>query len=165
MKKLLVLFWAISVVLSVTGVASSVTITLGDGSQYEIYLESHVGNTWTYWVEELQGAKDISHWGLGIPTCILHIISANPPVDTTDGSTSFEGIKWDVKDSFSKGKFSITLDGDYPEGTVKAQVKAGKKGNERTGDVKGPNCNLYIHFEDAITPESKLTTTWERIKR
>ncbi|MHC4535131.1 MAG: hypothetical protein ACYS6K_14375 [Planctomycetota bacterium] len=164
MKKLLAFFFAISVVLSVTGVASSTIITLGDGSSYEVYLEDHVDNTWTYFVREVSG-KDLSHWGLGIPSCLGYLISANPPAETADGSTGFEGIKWDVKENFSEGTFSITLNDEYPEATtVQAHVKAGT-GNEGTGEVTGPNCNPFTYFEDTITPESKLTVTWEQIKR
>ena len=33
-------------------VSQAEIITLGDGSQYDISLESHVGNTWTYSVSE-----------------------------------------------------------------------------------------------------------------
>jgi len=119
-------------------------VTLGDGSQYEIYLASHVGNTWTYSVSEVSG-KSLSHWNVGIPSCIGHITDYTPKTgyDTTDGSTSFDGIKWDVAESFTSGTFSVTLDADYPETTVLAQAKAGKKGNERTGEVRGPDCNSF----------------------
>jgi hypothetical protein len=119
-------------------------VTLGDGSKYEIYLESHVGNTWTYSVSEVSG-KSLSHWNVGIPSCIGHITDYSPTggYDTTDGSTSFDGIKWDVAESFTSGTFSVTLDADYPETTVLAQAKAGKKGNERTGEVRGPDCNSF----------------------
>ena len=118
------------------------TVTLGDGSQYEIYLESHVGNTWTYSVSEVSG-KSLSHWNVGIPSCIGHITDYSPTggYDTTDGSTSFDGIKWDVEESFTSGTFSVTLDADYPETMIEVQAKAGKPGNERTGEVKGPDCN------------------------
>lgn len=120
------------------------TVTLGDGSKYEIYLESHIGNTWTYSVREDSG-KSLSHWNVGIPSCIEHITDHSPTqrYDTTDGSTGFEGIKWDVEESFTSGTFSFTLDADYPETTVQAQAKAGKKGNERTGEVIGPECDTF----------------------
>jgi hypothetical protein len=118
------------------------TIILGDGSQYEIKLQSHDGNTWTYFVREVKG-KSLSHWNLGIQSCMDKgaVVDSSPKGDETDGSTSFKGMKWDVGDGFTEGTFSITLNGDYPEATIKAQAKAGKRGNERTGDVKGPDCN------------------------
>lgn len=118
------------------------TITLGDGSQYDISLDSHVGNIWTYSVSEKSG-KSLSHWNVGIPSCIEHITDYTPTqgFDTTDGSTDFEGIKWDVEESFTSGTFSVTLDADYLETTILAQAKAGTKGNERTGNVMGPDCS------------------------
>ena len=116
-------------------------VTLGDGSEYEIYLESHVDNTWTYSVSEVSG-KSLSHWNVGIQSCMDKdaVVGSSPTGDVKDGSTSFKGMKWDVNESFTQGTFSITLNGDYPETTIKAQAKAGKPGNERTGDVKGPDC-------------------------
>jgi len=125
-------------------VSQAEIITLGDGSsKYDISLQSHVGNTWTYSVSEVSG-KSLSHWNLGIPSCIEHIVDYSPAqgYDTTDGSTNFEGIKWDVEESFTSGTFSITLDADYPETTILVQAKAGKKGNERTGEIIGPNCEI-----------------------
>jgi len=121
------------------------TITLGDGSQYEVKLQSHLGNTWTYSVKELSG-KSLSHWNLGIKACMDKnaVEGSSPTGDTVDGSTSFEGMKWDVTEGFTEGVFSITLDADYPETTILAQAKAGKLGNERTGEVMGPDCNATV---------------------
>ena len=117
-------------------------ITLGDGqSKYEIYLQSHNGNTWTYFVREVAG-KSLSHWNLGIQSCMDKdaVVGSSPTGDVEDGSTSFKGMKWNVGDGFTEGTFSITLNGDYPEATIKAQAKAGEPGNERTGVVIGPDC-------------------------
>ncbi|MCK5524797.1 MAG: hypothetical protein KAI83_16855 [Thiomargarita sp.] len=128
------------------------TITLGDGSKYCIGLSSHEGNTWEYSVSEISG-KSLSHWNLGIPSCIEHITEHSPEenYDITDGSTGFEGIKWDVNESFTEGRFTITLDGDYPEITILAQAKAGTAENARTGEVKGPDCSVT---PDSFTPDS-----------
>ncbi len=118
-------------------------ITLGDGeSKYEIKLQSHNGNTWTYFVREVAG-KSLSHWNVGIQSCLDKgaVISSSPTGDDTDGSTAFKGMKWDVGDGFTEGTFSVTLDADYPETMIEAQAKAGTKGNERTGDVMGPGCS------------------------
>ncbi len=134
------------VLVSISMLAQADIVTLGDGeSKYEIYLESHVGNTWTYSVKEVAG-KSLSHWNVGIQSCIdNNSITAHSPVqnyDITDGSTSFEGIKWDVEESFTSGTFSFTLNADYPEiTTIKVQAKAGSRGNERTGTVTGPDCS------------------------
>jgi len=122
---------------------SSTTITLGDGSEYEVSLVSLVGNTWTYHVTEVSG-KDLSHWNLGIGSCLDNITDYSPRDGYDagiDGSTGFTGIKWDVEESFTEGDFSFTLNGDYPAGTVLAQAKAGSLGNERTGKIKGPVCD------------------------
>ena len=119
----------------------SVTIVLGDSqhSTYDISLVSHVGNTWTYLVEEVSG-RNLSHWSLGIASCLDHITAYNPHGADIgrDGSTGFEGIKWDVSSHFSSGQFSFTLDDDYPEGTVEALAKASN--NYATGDIAGPVC-------------------------
>jgi len=123
-------------------VSQAEIITLGDGSQYDISLQSHVGNAWTYSVSEVSG-KSLSHWNLGIKACMDKgaVVSTSPTGDVKDGSTDFEGMKWDVDESFTSGTFSITLDADYPETTILAQAKAGKPGNERTGNVSGPDCS------------------------
>jgi len=131
-------------------------ITLGDGSQYEVKLQSHVGNTWTYFVKELSG-KSLSHWNVGIKACMDKgaVVSTSPTGDVKDGSTSFEGMKWDVSEGFTEGVFSITLDADYPQTTILAQAKAGKLGNERTGEVIGPDCSATVSqspVDDFVPP-------------
>jgi hypothetical protein len=131
-------------------------ITLGDGSQYEVKLQSHLGNTWTYSIKELSG-KSLSHWNLGIKACMDKgaVVSSSPTGDTVDGSTSFEGMKWDVSEGFTEGTFSITLDADYPETTILAQAKAGTRGNERTGEVMGPDCSATVSqspVDDFVPP-------------
>ncbi|HXF60976.1 MAG TPA: pilus assembly protein TadG-related protein, partial [Caldilineaceae bacterium] len=109
-------------------------------SQYEITFLSHVGNTWTYQVRELAG-HDLSHWNLGIDTCLSQVVSSDPPGAElgVDGSTGFNGIKWNVNDDFSIGVFSFTLDGDYPAGVVEAQVKAANQAG--TVPIRGPICD------------------------
>jgi hypothetical protein len=130
------------------------TITLGDGSQYEVKLQSHLGNTWTYSVKELSG-KSLSHWNVGIKACMDKgaVVSSSPTGDVKDGSTGFEGMKWDVSEGFTEGTFSITLNADYPETTILAQAKAGKRGNERTGEVKGPDCQAEAEVSQSSAVE------------
>jgi len=117
------------------------TITLGDGSEYCIGLSSHEGPDWVYSVKELSG-KSLSHWNVGIKACmdIGAVVSTTPTGDVEDGSTTFKGMKWNVDEDSTEWTFTITLDADYPETTILAQAKAGTRGNERTGDVKGPDC-------------------------
>ena len=126
----------------------STTIQLNDNkdSSYTIEFVSHIGNTWTYQVSEAHG-RSLSHWNLGIGTCVEPnaIISHSPSAGYeagTDGSTGFYGIKWDLDEDFSSGEFSFTLDADYPEGTVQALTKAGRK--SATGDIIGPICDAAV---------------------
>ncbi len=140
-----------------TKVCELTTITLGDEveSKYCIGLINHEGNTWEYSVREMSG-KSLSHWNLGIPSCIKNIRDYSPKKDYEagiDGSTDFEGIKWDVEESFTEGTFTITLDGDYPETTILAQAKAGPAENARTGEVRGPGCSVIPPEQNACVLE------------
>jgi hypothetical protein len=126
------------------------TITLADGSQYLVETAPPVGNTWTYTVTEISG-KDLSHWVLGIVTCVKpdHIESTTPGASIgLDPSTGFTGVKWDItNDSWNTGVFTITLDNNYPPGTVEALMKAGTYYN--TGDIYGPICGpLFGNWRD-----------------
>lgn len=126
-----------------TGKIDRVVIKLNDNkdSQYKITFVERDGNTWTYNVEELKG-RSLSHWDLGISSCLDHISSYTPTTgfsEGTDGSTGFVGIKWDLADSFTNGTFSFTLDGDYPEDIVEVLAKAGTK--SAIGYIVGPNCD------------------------
>ncbi len=90
-----------------------VVITLDDNkhSQYKITFVEHTSNTWTYKVEELNG-RSLSHWDLGISSCLGEILTYTPQTgfaQGTDGSTGFVGIKWDLSDNFTSGNFSFTL--------------------------------------------------------
>ncbi len=74
----------------------STTITLSDNvsSTYRVSFISQVGNTWTYSVTEVSG-RDLSHWNLGIASCLDKITSYTPGAQLGfDGSTGFIGIKW-----------------------------------------------------------------------
>jgi hypothetical protein len=124
--------------------ADIVNLQSNEGS-YEITLVSHVGATWTYKVKEISG-KSLSHWNLGIPNCIGHLVSQAGPgtsFDDKDGSTGFEGFKWDVAEGFTEGEFSITLDGNYQSTTIQVQAKAGNPNQGGTGIVaiEGPDCS------------------------
>ncbi|GAK58510.1 von Willebrand factor type A domain protein [Candidatus Vecturithrix granuli] len=125
-----------------TGEIDSVVIKLNDNkdSQYKITFVERDGNTWTYKVEELKG-RSLSHWDLGISSCLNHITGYTPTTgfsQGTDGSTGFIGIKWDLADKFTSGNFSFTLDSDYPEDIVEVLAKAGS--TYAIGNITGPNC-------------------------
>lgn len=124
--------------------SDEVIISLEDNknSQYKITFVERNGNTWTYNVEEING-RSLSHWDLGISSCLDHITGYTPQSgfeQGTDGSTEFTGIKWDLADNFTNGNFSFTLDGDYPEGIVEVLAKAGTK--SAIGTIIGPNCDV-----------------------
>jgi len=121
----------------------SPTIALPDGSTYKISLESHEGNTWSYRVQEISG-KDLSHWVLGLSSrcnVTAHEDAGQIYGDVgTDGSTGFDGIKWDIaNDAFNEGVFSFTLDKDYPAGLLEVLVKASTGDN--TSHIMGPTCD------------------------
>ena len=139
------------------GVGDSVTITLTNGSQYRVTFESHTGNTWCYFVEEVAGSgpggtpTDLSHWVLAIECHFTDlggasIVSYSPDdgVPGTDGSTGTIGIKWNTDSSFSSGTFCITMDQDYAEAPIEVVVKAGNDFN--SGVLPGPSCDpIIIH--------------------
>ena len=125
------------------------TIVLDDGSSYDISLESHVDNTWTYRVKEVSG-KDLSHWVLGVGNC-AKVLSDDTPTNTQfgglgpDGSTGFYGVKWNTDDGFNNALFSFTLDDDYPEATIDVLAKAGSKSSgagHALGKIIGPDCGV-----------------------
>ena len=71
------------------------TVTVGlDDNKDTSYLISYLGragNTWTYFVSELEG-RDLASWGLGIESC-LDEVQASSPVGAV-GTDGFDGIKW-----------------------------------------------------------------------
>ncbi len=121
---------------------SAGTVQLDDGkaSSYGITYLGQTGNTWSYQVEEIAG-RDLSHWLLGIDSCLSNIVSATPSGAEigTDGSTGVAGIKWNVNDNFSSGTFAFTLDNSYPSGLVQALAKAGA--TYGTVSIRGPICD------------------------
>lgn len=139
---LVVLSWGAGVYAGPT-IEPPTIISIDDNknTSFSVQLVSVVGTTWTYEVKELSG-RDLSHWNLGIPCVINDIDSANPSSGFStgiDGSTGFHGIKWDVKDNFDSGLFSITLGSVHDYAWVDALVKAGR--GSAVGKVIGPVCN------------------------
>lgn len=113
-------------------------IILPDGSTFNIGLKSHTGNTWVYEVSEVSG-KDLSHFVLGI--CPNRVVSTSPVYSGvgTDPTTGVTGYKWDLKDSFVSGLYTIIMDSDYPTGMITVAAKAGN--GFATGTVEGPDCS------------------------
>ncbi len=163
--------WATSTPLTQTGYAYAgalsgdpgptyARIALNDGKNTVIDVAwlSVINRTWTYTVTEVSG-RDLSHWVLGIVTCVdrSHIVSATPGYSVGyDGSTGFTGIKWDVNDPFTTGVFTFTLDADYPAGTVEVLVKAGN--TFATGDIRGPICGpMFGNYEQSRIVVDKVT--------
>ena len=133
---------------------ASVKIKLEDNKEttFNIEFQGQTGNEWTYKVTKLKG-RDLSHWDLGIPSCLDHMTSYTPSdgfEKGKDGSIKdrdFSGIKWNSKG----GTFSFTLDGDYPEGAVEALAKAGNK--YAVGTIIGPVCDAGTEEPPAEEPE------------
>lgn len=110
-------------------------------STIDIQLVSREGATWTYRVSEIIG-QDLSHWNLGIGSCLDNIVSSTPDgaeLGLDGSSDDFDGIKWDVSEDFSSEDFSFTLDADYPSATVEALVKISN--DYVTAELIGPNCD------------------------
>jgi hypothetical protein len=111
------------------------TLTLADNSSYRAALLSHDGATWTYQIERVSG-KDLSHWVLGIESCVEHISNADTGAELgLDPKTGFAGIKWNTEG----GEFSFTLDAVYPSTSVDVVAKAGNGFNATS--LIGPDCH------------------------
>lgn len=136
--------WECPCTASIVPGPNPVTIPLNDskGSAYTIELVNHDGNQWTYTVSHT-GGRELSHWDLGLGQCASRVTDTDGGELVADHSTpaDFYGIKWDTKG----GTFTITMDKEYPVGTVDVLVKAGGKGSSgdnyyAIGQVAGPSC-------------------------
>jgi hypothetical protein len=99
-------------------------------------------STWQYRVDEIKsvkGAKDLSHWVLGLGPC-AKVLSASPsPYEVNkDPRTGVYGIKWEVSDQFSSGIFSFTLAGVWDKALVTVATKAGTQHGIQS--IFGPSC-------------------------
>jgi PKD repeat protein len=96
-------------------------------------------STWSYRVEELPCAKDLSNWVLELPSCASVVDASPSPWEKVhpDPNIHLNGIKWEVGDGFVKGEFSVTLSGDLVQGTT----QVGAKGPDvAVGTIIGPEC-------------------------
>jgi hypothetical protein len=149
-----------------------VTVVGAQGtSVFRITCVSHNGHFWTYRVEELPGSKhDLSHWTLGIVTCLDNVVSVSPDdpevLDDVeigrDGSTGFTGIKWNVED-FTSGEFTVELDDDYPASLMPIEVLAKASKGDSTGTITGPDCSVtaieLVSFS-AVRQGSTVSLQW-----
>ena len=113
------------------------TVTLENG--FTISLVSVSSTTWTYSVEALDDAQNLSNWVLELPVCVS-VVSASPDdfelVDP-DPNADFSGIKWNVEEGFAAGEFIIELDAEYAIGLVQV---AAKSADIALADIAGPAC-------------------------
>ncbi|RLC11819.1 MAG: hypothetical protein DRI57_18430 [Deltaproteobacteria bacterium] len=103
-------------------------------------------------MREVSG-KSLSHWNVGFVDAgnavniTPYLTGGTGGYDTTDGSTGFVGVKWDVNEEFTSGDFNFSLDydafaadytGNLSDLGIQVQAKAGKRGNEATVDLVEP---------------------------
>lgn len=181
MKKSLALLTVIMFVFGMVGMAQAITIDLNDDkdSSYEINLQSQTDNsTWTFQVNEVTG-RSLSHWSIGfvvgdtlidMTPYVTGTSGPGSPAIGTDGSTGFDGVKWDVGESFTEGEFSLTIDydafsNDYDvnDVTFRALAKAGESSYSATGDFTEPAFENISQSEvqdavDSTTPEETTAT-------
>lgn len=118
------------------------------------FTEDPNGNsTWSYSVEELSCAQDLSNWMLEIPECATVVDASPSPWEIVhpDPNYHFNGIKWQTGAGFQSGEFSVVLSGELISGMVKFGVKGP---DVAIGLVEGPVCNLTTS-----TPTGELTST------
>jgi hypothetical protein len=158
LRKILLVSCVSSLILACNAVAS-----LGNGDAppgcYQVTFLNSTQNadgssTWTYNVEELACAQDLSNWMLELPACAL-VQDASPSpweIVQPDPNYHFDGIKWQTGTDFHSGDFSIVLSGELTMGMVKYGVKGP---DVSIGLVEGPVCQTQT-----ATPAGKATLTF-----
>lgn len=108
---------------------------------------------WTYSVEELACAQDLSNWMLEIPECAIVIDASPSPWEIVhpDPNFHFNGIKWQTGAGFQSGEFTVVLSGELTTGMIKFGVKGP---DVAIGLVEGPVCKLTT-----VTPTLEQTAT------
>jgi hypothetical protein len=115
-------------------------------------------STWTYRVDELSCAQDLSNWVLELPVCTSVVGAAPSPWEVVqpDPNIHLNGIKWETGAGFQSGDFSVTLTGDLTTGTV----FVGAKGPDvAIGSIAGPACDLPATGTPTITMTQIVTPT------
>jgi hypothetical protein len=170
MKKTLSILSAILLVVFMVNAANALTVGLDDNkdSTYEIDLKSQTNDTWNFSVSRVQG-RDLSHWSVGF-MYEGALIDMRQFVDTSastsgvavgvDGSTGYQGIKWDTKG----GDFTVKIDYtkfaaayDVSKVSLEVMAKAGTKSN--TGSITSP---AFI-FDNANTTTASTTPVTEPV--
>jgi hypothetical protein len=126
---------------------------------YQISFRGFVNNgdgtsTWTYFVEELACAQDLSNWMVELPICARVIGATSSPWELVNPDPNYHlsGIKWQVGAGFTSGEFSVTLSGDL---TVGMTTQIGVKGPDiAISTIAGPVCSQL-----APTPTLTLIAT------
>lgn len=120
--------------------------------------------TFSYIVAGTGTPPDLSHFDVQIPTCSpeLVVVAYNPASAVsfgTDPSTGVNGIKWDSPLSTSETRtYSITFQGNIPEGSVTVAVKGGS--GFQAGNLPGPGCpNASVDIEKFVSADGG--TTWQ----
>jgi hypothetical protein len=95
-------------------------------------------SVWTYRVEELAGAQDLSNWVLELAGCTVMTAEPEPwEVVNPDPNARLNGIKWQTGAGFVRGEFSVTLLGTPAAGPV---LVAAKGPDVERGVIAGPLC-------------------------
>lgn len=162
MKKLLVLVSLLGL-----GMACKLVTPAGDNNVTlsDCYRVSFLGvsqsteriSTWSYRVEELACAQDLSNWMLELPACATVVDASPPPWEIVhpDPNYQLDGIKWETGAGFRSGEFSMVLTGELMPG----MVRVGVKGPDVTiGMITGPICKLTTLTPNTSTPDT-LTET------
>ncbi|MEB3231460.1 MAG: calcium-binding protein [Leptolyngbyaceae bacterium] len=121
-------------------VTAEATVTLTNGYEVSFLGVSYGTNTstWSYYVEELPIAQDLSNWVLELPDCAT-VVSASPNGELVnpDPNAGISGIKWQPGGGFVEGEFSVTLSGEVTLGEVDVAVKGP---DVAFGILPGPTC-------------------------
>lgn len=105
-------------------------------------------STWTYTVEELPSAQDLSNWVLETPYC-APIIDAGPEpweIVDPDPNARLSGVKWETGGGFQQGQFWVRLD---TSGAVGVTNVAAKGPDVAFGKIAGPTC---VEAEPPVEP-------------
>jgi hypothetical protein len=115
-------------------------------------------STWSYRVEELSCAQDLSNWMLELPACTTVVGAAPSPWEVVqpDPNHHLNGIKWQTGAGFQSGDFSVTLTGDLTTGTVQVGAKGPDVAIE---SITGPACDVPTTGTPTITITPTVTPT------
>ncbi len=109
--------------------------------------------SWSYEVEELPGAQDLSNWVLATNGCTVNTAIPEPnEVVDPDPNSGVRGVKWQTGADFSTGVFTVTVAQSATMGLVRVAAKAP---DVAYGEVIGPIC---ASEDDDDDDEGKIGT-------